>query len=658
MPGTITTDQTVIKAAELVSDYLVLGTFASAQALNDDIKVEGTNGINGRVSANTAWSLAAAAAAIDMTPAGTHVWMWLRLLTWPSADTKANGGIGISISSDVTPTLTGTTPNDGPTNSKTWFLAGSNTETTAGWVCYCVDPNGTPDLTLGTPVISSIDRVGLRCKITGAVSNKTLNMHHDVVRYGTGLTVKDGTSGSPAAFVDVFTTDSSNTNAWGVVTRQGGIYFLAGKLKIGTAAQAAVTYFKDTNQVVVWQQFPVAATFYEILLAGAASFGTTFKLGNYTAGLVSDGCTVKGAGDPASSTHAIWTLTADAANQTLLLYGSTFSEMKAALLATTSEIRGCTFNNSGQITAGGGLIDGCTFQNLKTTAPISATYQIRVETATPTLTNNRFVNCATAVLWNRAADPNGKLDKCTFISGGTGHAVELGALTPATINLTDVTFTGYGADGTTDAAIYNNSGAAITINILGTGNAPTVRNGSGASTTIVAGTVTTTITVVALSAGSPPIENARVLVTASDNTGPMPFDETVTITRVDTTATVAHTAHGLINGKKVKIKGANEQAYNGIKTLTLIDANSYSYTVSGTPATPATGTIKATGVVIDGLTNASGVISDTRTHASNQPITGTARKSSGAPNYKPGAVAGTVNSATGFSTTVQLVGDD
>lgn len=505
MPGTITSDQTTIKDAELTTDYLVLGTFASAQALNDDIKVQGTNAINGRVSANSAWTLAAAAAAIDMTVADRHVWVWVRLITWPSADTKANGGVGISMSSDVTPTLTGVSPSNGPTNSKTWYVGGSNTEVTTGWVCYCVDPNSTPDLTLGTPVMTSIDRVGVRCKVTGTVSNKTLNLHHDIVRYGTGLTVKDGTSGSPVAFADIATADALNANAWGVVTQQGGIYFVAGKLYFGTSGQTALTYFKDTNKIVVFPFFPVAASFYEWRLAGAGSFLTTFALGTYSGGLASAGCTIKGAGS--GSSIAIWTLTASAANTLCLLYASIFSEMRSAAFKSDSEIRSCTFDNSGEITAGGATFTDCLFLNLRTTAPISAVYQIRVTTSTPTITDCEFVNCATAILWDRAADTSGKLDGCSFTSGGTGHAIELGANTPTTLSLVNIAFSGYGgtpgsnavaSSGSTAAAIYNNSGKAITINVSG-GSTPAVRNGAG-STTIVNSTVAVQLT--GLAAGS------------------------------------------------------------------------------------------------------------------------------------------------------------
>lgn len=494
MPGTITSDQTTIEDAEVVADYLVLGTFASAQALNDDIKVQGANAINGRVSANTAWSLATTGAALDLTVTDRHVWQWLRLITWPSADTKANGGLGISMSSDPTPTLTGVSPSNGPTNSKTWFLGGSDTEVTTGWVCYCVDPNGTPDLTIGTPVMSSIDRVGMRCKVTGTVSNKTLNLHHDVLRYGTGLTIKDGTSGSPVALVDIATADALNANAWGVVTQQSGIYFVAGKLYFGTTGQTAITYFKDTNKIVVFPFFPVAASFYELRLAGAGSFLTTFVLGTYSGSLASGGCTIKGAGS--GSSIAIWTLTASAANTLCLLSACVFSEMRSAAFKSDSEIRSCTFDNSGEVTASGATFSFCTFLNLRTTTPISAVYQIRVNTTTPTITDCAFINCATAILWDRNADTSGKLDRCAFTSGGTGHAIELGANTPTTISIVDVSFTGYGgtpgsnavaSSGSTDAAIYNNSGKAITINVSG-GTTPAIRNGAGA-TTIVNSTV-------------------------------------------------------------------------------------------------------------------------------------------------------------------------
>jgi hypothetical protein len=68
----------------------------------------------------------------------------------------------------------------------------------------------------------------------------------------------------------------------------------------------------------------------------------------------------------------------------------------------------------------------------------------------------------------------------------------------------------------------------------------------------------------------------------------------VSITAVGTTATVVHTAHGLTNGDKILIAGANEGDYNGTFVTTYIDVDSYSYTMGGSPSSPATGTITAT----------------------------------------------------------------
>lgn len=63
----------------------------------------------------------------------------------------------------------------------------------------------------------------------------------------------------------------------------------------------------------------------------------------------------------------------------------------------------------------------------------------------------------------------------------------------------------------------------------------------------------------------------------------------VSLTRVSTTATArTKNAHGLVTGQQVLIKGAEQLEYNGTFTITVLDADEFTYTVSGTPATPAT----------------------------------------------------------------------
>jgi hypothetical protein len=66
------------------------------------------------------------------------------------------------------------------------------------------------------------------------------------------------------------------------------------------------------------------------------------------------------------------------------------------------------------------------------------------------------------------------------------------------------------------------------------------------------------------------------------------------ITRASSTATVNLTAHGFVAGDTVTISGAGESEYNGTFAISNISANAFDYTVSGTPSTPASGTIAVT----------------------------------------------------------------
>ena len=108
---------------------------------------------------------------------------------------------------------------------------------------------------------------------------------------------------------------------------------------------------------------------------------------------------------------------------------------------------GMSFTDCGLITQNGAAIDGCKF----TMSPLMC-------------------------------DDPAAVSNCSFTAGLFGYAIEI--TTPGTYTFNANAFAGYGADGTTDAAIYNNSGGAVTLNITGGGDTPTVRNGAGATTTI------------------------------------------------------------------------------------------------------------------------------------------------------------------------------
>ena len=152
------------------------------------------------------------------------------------------------------------------------------------------------------------------------------------------------------------------------------------------------------------------------------------------------------------------------------------------------------------------------------------------------------------------------------------------------------------------------------------------------------------------------ISGARVLITA-DSGGDLPYKESVSIVRTGSTATVTHTSHGLRSGVYVLIEGADQYEYNGVHEITVVDDNTYTYTVSGSPATPATGSITSTAVIIAGTTDANGEISVNHRYTSDQPISGKARKSSSSPLYKTGYISATITS-NGYVGDIFLIRDE
>lgn len=123
---------------------------------------------------------------------------------------------------------------------------------------------------------------------------------------------------------------------------------------------------------------------------------------------------------------------------------------------------GAVFSGTNGITLNGGGMNGCSVLN-------SAV--------------------STAVTTN---DPE-NISDTAFTSAGTGHAIEITAT--GSYAFEGNTFTGYGANATTNAAIYNNSGGAVELVIPAGDPTPTIRNGAGATTTITQPPVAITATI-------------------------------------------------------------------------------------------------------------------------------------------------------------------
>jgi hypothetical protein len=232
----------------------------------------------------------------------------------------------------------------------------------------------------------------------------------------------------------------------------------------------------------------------------------------------------------------------------------------------------------------------------------------------------------------------------------TTHDIEAGAGGAGTYDLTGLTIpSGY------TLKVHNDSATnAITVS-LPPGTTTTTSTAGGSITIDTAVTVTVSIT--ALNESLTAISGAAVYLEAATG-GPLPYQESVSLVRSGSTATVTHTAHGLSTADEIKIRGCDQSAYNIAASITVTSVNAYTYAVSGTPTTPATGTPTATSVILNGDTNGSGILQDTSfTYTTDQPVSGTTRKATSSPFYRASSIVGTITDS-GFASSVILVGDE
>jgi len=472
-----------------------------------------------------------------------------------------------------------------------------------GWTMLVLDTSKTPTVD-NSVTMTAITEVGVKLTISGTpgpVDNTWLDHIYYVPASTPVYDVYGGTSGDEISWAEIAAADAAG--GWGIIQDDNGIYRMTGPVQIGDNTGVNVTWLNDQN-VLIPVAGPINASYYEIAARGNGTGVTDIDMS--LASIL--------AGDNA------YLFDFDDANITDLdIDGTAFKNAGVMTFQSGQSITNSTFINCGQITPSTAVFTGNTF--------------------------------------NGSSDANGAilmtthLTGASFVSDGTGHAIYI--TTPGSYTLTNCTYDGYGADATGDAVIYNNSGGVVTISVSG-GDTPTVLDGASASTT-VNNAVTVIVTV--KDTGGTEVENAHVFIEAAAG-GDLPVDESVTISRVTTTATVVHTAHGMKTGAKVAIRGADQVEYNGVFTITYIDAGSYSYQVSGTPTTPATGTITGTGVILNDLTNSFGIAQNTGFNYTNdQPISGWVRKSSASPFYKVTSISGIISSS-GYTASLAMVLDE
>jgi hypothetical protein len=478
---------------------------------------------------------------------------------------------------------------------------------TGGWLRVWVDVSRTPDTVGGTGLNeAALRQYGAQLSFTGTPGGSADNFIIDVADFtdGTDALSLTGTGG---VWTDFTTADENTSNQYGVMRKINGVFVCYARVQLGTASSLV---FSDSSFSIVFPQQNLVENSF---------MGINIDLQHASTNIDWASAFIGSAGTKQGD------LIVTGTSGTFDVTNTTLAALRIITLTSQCVITGCILSACGQITQGGATITDCSIINNTAASNVISTITT-VESITNTL----------------------------FQSDGTGHAIEITG-TAANISLTNLDFSGYAAvDGSTgNEAIYINIATGSMDLVVDGGTTPSIRT-AGCAVTVISGAVTVEVTVKDGEGAN--IENARVLLTA-DAGGPFPSNVTVTIANSGTTATVTHGTHGMATNDKVMISGASHNANNGVFSITKIDANSYSYTMGSTPGSNPTGTIKAWFVALYGLTNASGYLSASRVYNSDQPVSGRVRKSTTAPFYRSFNLTGTVDSVTGFSTTLQLILD-
>ena len=596
-----TTDLSDIDLAEAVTNYSALGGGGAGLSADIDFAIQGTNSLTKQVS-NALKGIVFNNASVTIG-ADDHFYVWLYATTPGMLDTEALGGMRVTIGTSTA-------------NYTEWYVRGAAEYAEGGWICFPVRYQTTapsPGSITGSPGASPT-HVGGQISTTASV--KAVNFGLDAQRIGSTITITGGDGADPdATLTGAADKNDLVANRWGQLANKPGGFALQGKIKVGSTGTACV--LTESGKLVTITDTPFTLTdFSEILVEHANTI------------LTLSGFTFLGLGTNNPGRFEVVTTTA-----TVALTSSVFKDFGVCIFGSGSTLTSTTFKTTAAITQNGATFDTCVID--ENTAAIAIT-----------------------------ADDAAKISDCTFTSDATGHAIEIAptGAGPHTINLSGNQFASYaGSDGSTgnEAILINpvTSSADITLNIVGGGSTPSIMEHASYTGTFSLVVSPVTLTVSVKTTGGTAVENARVIATVA-NADNFPFEATVTATSSTTTATIAHTAHGLVTNDYIQVVGANEENYNGAFQITVTGVNEYTYTMTGSASSPATGTLQATTVLLTGLTNASGEIADTRAYGTNQAILGRVRKSSASPYYKTSGISATVDSSNGVTVNIQMIGDE
>ena len=601
------TDLTSIDTAEALGNYTALGGGASGLSDETDYYIQGTQCVSkaGFTAVTKGMILNTGTRTVA---SGDAVFIWLKQNNRNLMDTVANGGTQVLIG-------------DSTTAYDHFYVDGNDSQGSAlaGWRTYAVDPTATPSTTTGSP--TTTNRVGALWKILGSGSLKGNPNGIDASWHGRELQVTEGFTVAEGTFAGAGAADA--TTRWGILTPVAGGYQFHGAFVMGTTSTACSFTDANVNIIVLEDEF-VLSGFNEFEMRNASTVVNWDNISIQHLGTTS----------PSLLTFNVGTFTGDS---------NKFTGCGATTFNSAASCTNSTWTSSDEVTANGADLSGSQF-----------------------LTSTAAADGA-CVIWDEAlAAPKSitELTGCTFSKGTNAHhAIEFGTGIDEDITLTDCNFNGFSSTDDVNGSTFAFLGSTnLTLNLVGC----TVDGADASSSNIgIDSTATITINIdpvtvlvnVKNEAGSN-IQNARVFVETA-GAGGEAFEQSITsITQTAGTATVTcGSAHNLLTNDKMVIRGAQPDTYNKVAVATVTGANTFTYPVDSGSTSPATGTPVLSYVAIEGLTDASGNRSVSRTFTS-QDYKGWARlKNTSAPFYKDANFAFAVNTTAGNTLNLTLSND-
>lgn len=274
-----------------------------------------------------------------------HLHLWWMTTVLNELDTDANGGFQIGVSDGV--------------NTGFWLVSGSTTYP-GGWYNPVIDLSR--DVDSGTkPDMSVLTSIILRWILTDN-AKKVESCWIDNLYCADGLIAYGDDGGNSFDLADILSADQDVINGWGIIRKIGGVYYLIGSLDIGDETGTNSCDFKDTGQIVIFEDRKVNDDLYKWKVVGNATGDTGFQLGNRPNGAGVQGLIIKS--EAVDSEPLFDFLCSGILVSGFLVYGTTFvnaDDISFPESGLSREVLSCNFESSGEVEANSCKVRLCKF---------------------------------------------------------------------------------------------------------------------------------------------------------------------------------------------------------------------------------------------------------------------------------------------------------